>query len=161
MKDDIKEILVAMSDKAASDLHISANAPMHYRINGELANVSEKVLSPEETKNIVYSLLNEEQIKKFEREKELDFSFSIENIGRYRCNTFIQRGSVGCAVRLIPFKIMSIGECGLPVEVVTQFCTNQKGLILVTGATGSGKTTTLAAMVDEINNNRNCHHQFN
>jgi len=157
MKDDIKKILMAMPDRKASDLHISANAPMHYRINNDLVEVDEKNLCPEDTKEIVYSLLSAEQIKKFEREKELDFSLSIEDVGRFRGNAFIQRGRVGCAIRLIPLKIMSIPECGLPVDVVTEFCTYHKGLVLVTGATGSGKTTTLAAMVDEINSKRKCH----
>ena len=157
MKDNIRKILEAMPGKKASDLHISANSPMHYRIHNELVEVDEKICSPDQTKDFVYSLINAEQIKKFEREKELDFSLSIEKVGRYRGNAFIQRGSVGCAIRLIPVEIMSIAECGLPEAVVKRFCTYQKGLILVTGATGSGKTTTLAAMVDEINSKRNCH----
>jgi twitching motility protein PilT len=157
MRDDIRKILVDMHEKRASDLHIGANAPMHYRIDNDLMEVKDGVLSPKEAKDIVYSMLNPEQIKKFEEEKELDFSLSMEDIGRYRCNAFFQRDNIGCAIRLIPFRIMSIEECGLPVKVVKGFCKALKGLVLVTGATGSGKSTTLAAMVDEINNSRKCH----
>ncbi len=157
MRDDIRKILTDMSEKRASDLHIGANAPMHYRIDNELLTVADKVLSSKEAKEIIYGLLSQEQIKKFEEEEELDFALSIEDVGRYRCNAFFQRGHVGCAIRLIPFRIMSIEECGLPVEVVKSFCKALKGLVLVTGATGSGKSTTLAAMVEEINNSRKCH----
>ncbi|RKY42993.1 MAG: type IV pili twitching motility protein PilT [Candidatus Makaraimicrobium thalassicum] len=157
MRKDIRKILMAMPGKRASDLHISANAPMHYRIDNELVEVESGPLSSQETKDIVYSMLNEGQIKKFEEEKELDFSLMIENVGRYRANAFLQRGNVGCAVRLIPFRIWSMSECGLPEEVVRGFCNCQRGLVLVTGATGSGKSTTLAAMVDEINSTRDCH----
>ncbi len=157
MKDDIKKILEAMPEKRASDLHISANAPMHYRIDEKLVNVRTEVLSHEDAKNIIYDLMNPAQIEQFEKEKELDFSFFMKGIGRFRTNVFIQRDNVGCAIRLIPLRIMSIEECGLPEDVIKRFCKFQKGLVLVTGATGSGKSTTLAAMVDEINANRKCH----
>jgi len=114
MRDDIRKILTDMSEKRASDLHIGANAPMHYRIDNELLTVADKVLSSKEAKEIIYGLLSQEQIKKFEEEEELDFALSIEDVGRYRCNAFFQRGHVGCAIRLIPFRIMSIEECGFP-----------------------------------------------
>jgi len=146
-----------MPEKRASDLHITSNAPIHYRVDGELVQEGEKSLTPEEAKKITFSLIDDAQVRKFEEERELDFSFTIEGVARYRANIFLQRGYVGCAIRLIPFEIMSIAECGLPEEVVKKFCRVPKGLILVTGATGSGKSTTLAAMVDEINDYRKCH----
>lgn len=157
MREDIKKVLAAMPEKRASDLHITAHSPLHYRIDNNLIEVKKDVMSPKEVKDIVYSLMSDEQTKRFEEDKELDFSLEIEEVGRYRANVFIQRGSIGCAIRLIPLGIMSIAECGLPEEIVGQFCAAQKGLVLVTGATGSGKSTTLAAMVDEINSTRECH----
>jgi len=157
MRDDVRKLLIAMPEKRASDLHLGANSPMHYRIDNDLVTADDKVLSPEDVKDVVYSLMSGEQIQKFEQEKELDFSFAIEDVGRFRGNVFQQRGNIGCAIRLIPFEIMSIEECGLPAEVVRTFCAAQRGLVLVTGATGSGKSTTLAAMVDEINSARKCH----
>lgn len=157
MRDDIKEILVGMVDKRASDLHISAGCPLHYRIDNDLYALSSQKLTGKETQEIIYSLISPSGIEKFEKEKELDFSFSIENIGRFRGNIFMQKGNIGCAIRLVPEKIKSIEECGLPADVVKGFCRSYKGLVLVTGATGSGKSTTLAAMVEEINKNRKCH----
>jgi len=157
MKENIRNILCDMPGKRASDLHIGANAPMHYRVDSDLVAVSDKIFSAEKVKEIIYDLIGEEGIKRFEVEKELDFSFEIEDVGRFRANAFFQRGNVGCAIRLIPSEIMSMEKCGLPVEIMKEFCKKRKGLVLVTGATGSGKSTTLAAMVDEINKNRNCH----
>ncbi|MFA6636046.1 MAG: type IV pilus twitching motility protein PilT [Candidatus Omnitrophota bacterium] len=157
MRDDLKAILSDMLEKNASDLHISAETALHYRIDGGLVEVDSKVLSGEETKELTYGLMTDEQIKKFEDKKEIDFSFEIKEFGRYRVNVFFQRGKVGCAIRLIPFEIMSLEECGLPVEITRKLCMAQRGLVLVTGATGSGKSTTLAAMIDEINRTRNCH----
>ncbi|MFH1836999.1 MAG: type IV pilus twitching motility protein PilT [Candidatus Omnitrophota bacterium] len=146
-----------MTRNNASDLHIGANTPLHYRVDGNLVALGETPLSRDEAKSLVYNLLTSEQIDRFEEKKELDFSFEIEGVARYRGNAFMQRGSVGCAIRLIPLKTMSISECGLPEEIVRNFCAKLKGLILVTGATGSGKSTTLAAMVEEINSKRDCH----
>ncbi|MFH1395354.1 MAG: type IV pilus twitching motility protein PilT [Candidatus Omnitrophota bacterium] len=157
MREDIQKILKEMPEKNASDLHIGANSVMHYRIDDRLVNIEDKTLSPAEAKANIYELMTDAQIEKFEKEKELDFSIAIEGVARYRCNVFLQRNNVGCAVRLIPLNIMTLDECGLPVDVVRSFCNAQRGLVLVTGATGSGKSTTLAAMVDEINNNRDCH----
>ncbi|MDD4956680.1 MAG: type IV pilus twitching motility protein PilT [Candidatus Omnitrophica bacterium] len=154
---DIKQIMADMPEKRASDLHIGADAPLHYRIDNDLVPVTEQVLSAEEAKEIIYSLLTEEQINRLETEKEIDFSIAMGDVGRYRCNAFTQRNATGCAIRLIPLDIMTIAECGLPADVVQKFCYTHRGLVLVTGATGSGKSTTLAAMVDEINANRTCH----
>ncbi len=157
MTDNVQKLFVEMKDKNASDIHITANSPIHFRIDEELVKVNDNILTPDETKTIAYSLMSDFQKKKFEEEKELDFSFSLEDMGRFRVNIFMQRFCVGCAIRRIPPEIMSIEECGLPIDVVKGFCHTPKGLVLVTGATGSGKSTTLAAMVDEINKTRKCH----
>lgn len=157
MRNDIKQILANMPNNNASDLHIGAHAPMHYRIDDELVPVQDGKLTTEEVRDIVFSLMTPEQIERFERDKELDFSLEIKGVGRFRANAFFQRTNVGCAIRLIPLHIQTIEECGLPLDVVTDFCNTKRGLILVTGATGSGKSTTLAAMVNQINNTRKCH----
>ena len=154
---DIKNLLKLMLQKKASDMHITANTPIHFRIDEKLYPVDKKVLNREEAKESIYSLLTAEQIKQFEKDWELDFSFETRNLARFRLNVFYQRGAVGCAVRLIPFEIMSFEQCGLPVEIVTRLCQKPKGLVLVTGATGSGKSTTLASMVDYINTSKECH----
>ena len=154
---DIKSLLKVMIDKNASDIHVTANSPVHLRIDDKLVALDDKALSPKDTRESVYALLSEDQIKQFERDWELDFAFEIKGLARFRVNVFYQRGSVGCALRLIPFRIMNFEECGLPVGVVTDLCKKQMGLVLVTGATGSGKSTSLAAMVDFINTHRPCH----
>ncbi|MCQ9207204.1 MAG: type IV pilus twitching motility protein PilT [Omnitrophica bacterium] len=154
---DIREILKTMLGKKASDLHVTANSPIRLRVDEKLSPINDKILSPKETKESIYALLTEEQIKRFEREWELDFSLEIKNLARFRVNVFYQRGNLGCAIRLIPFDIMSFEQCGLPSGLVTGLCKKQKGLVLVTGATGSGKSTSLASMVDFINTNRPCH----
>lgn len=157
MHDKLKKLLCEMPKKRASDIHITANSPIHYRIDDELIPTDDKVLSPAEAKEMVYSLMDEIRIRKFEDEKEMDFSFSIEGVARFRANVFFQRSFIGCAVRMIPFEIMDLETCGLPVDIVRKFCQSPRGLVLVTGATGSGKSTTLAGMVDEINKARRCH----
>ncbi|MGD2279133.1 MAG: type IV pilus twitching motility protein PilT [Candidatus Omnitrophota bacterium] len=155
--EDIKSILIKMVENRASDLHITARAPMHYRVDGNLVNVSDKVLKPKEAQEVVFSLMTEDQKKVFEEEKELEFSFSIEGVARYRVTVFQQQSCVGCAIRMVPLEVWTIEECGLPQDIVRQFCNANQGLVLVTGPTGSGKSTTLAAMVDEINRTRDCH----
>lgn len=157
MNIDLKPLLANMLEKRASDLHISAHAPLHYRIDEKLVPIDDKILSPDDSRKITYTLLSDEQIQRFERNLELDLSFGIEKVSRYRINVFKQRGAVGCAIRMIPFEIMSFEECGLPVSIVKDLCKKPKGLVLVTGATGSGKSTTLAAMIDYINSFRSCH----
>lgn len=154
---DIKDLLKLMVKRNASDLHISAGRVPHFRIDENLTPADKHILTPEECKELVYSLLNREQKEEFERELELDFSLELKDVARFRVNVFYQRGYVGCAIRLIPFRIMSFEECGLPVNVVTELCRKPKGLVLVTGATGSGKSTTLASMIDYINATRQCH----
>ena len=157
MREDLQNILIKMAEVRASDLHITAGDYMHYRINGELVQATDKALTSEDARTIVYGLMSDDQLERFEKENEMELSFSIENVARYRVNIFRQRGYVGSAIRMVPLEIMTIEECGLPGDIVRQFCGTQQGLVLVTGPTGSGKSTTLAAMVDEINRNRTCH----
>ncbi len=157
MPKEINNLLKMMVEKNASDLHITANCPVTIRIDEKLIAVDDHILSPDEANDLVYSFLSKAQIEKFERDLELDISFELANISRYRINVFKQRGTVGAAIRLIPYKIWSFQECGLPVDVATSLCKKIKGLVLVTGATGSGKSTSLASMVDWINADRPCH----
>ncbi len=153
----IETLLKLMVQKGASDLHISVFAPPLLRIDEQLVPTEFGTLAAEDTKRLAYSMLKPQHIEKFERELELDVSFGIEGLGRFRVNVFLQRGYVSAAVRLLPLHIMSFEECGLPLNVVEDLCKRPKGLVLVTGATGSGKSTTLASMVDKINSEKNCH----
>ena len=153
----IETLLKLMVQKGASDLHISVFSPPQLRIDEQLVPTEFAVLAAEDAKRLAYSMLKPQHIEKFERELELDVSFGIEGLGRFRVNVFLQRGYVSAAVRLLPLHIMSFEECGLPLNVVEDLCKRPKGLVLVTGATGSGKSTTLASMVDKINSERNCH----
>src|SRR5206468_787015 len=124
------------------------------RVAGKLTSLTQfEVLAPQDTQRLAYSVLNEGQKQKFEEESELDLSFGIQGLARFRCNVYRQRGAVGTAIRVIPYKIRSFDELGLP-KVVQELADRPKGLVLVTGPTGSGKSTTLAAMVDKINNER-------
>jgi len=157
MKVDIRDLLKVMMQKNASDMHITANSPVHLRIDEKLYPMDKKILSREDVRGSVYELLTPEQIKQFEKDWELDFSFEIQNLARFRVNVFYQREAVGCAIRLIPFEIMNFEQCGLPRDLVVGLCSKPKGLVLVTGATGSGKSTTLASMIDFINERRECH----
>lgn len=157
MRKDMQALLKLMSDKNASDLHLTANWPAHIRIDEKLIAVDDHVLSAADTKELIYSLLSKAQIEKFERDLEMDLSFEIGEVSRFRINVFQQRGTIGASIRLIPFKIWSFEECGLPANVAMNLCKKPKGLVLVTGATGSGKSTSLASMVDWINRDRPCH----
>jgi twitching motility protein PilT len=146
-----------MVERNASDLHLTVGSPPTLRIDEELIPMELPPLSPEESRKLAYSLLSPEQIAAFEREKELDMSFGIEGHGRFRVNVFLQRGSVSAAIRLLPDRIRSFEECGLNPKLMEEICRRKKGLILITGATGSGKSTTMAAMVGWINGHRKCH----
>ncbi len=153
----LEELLHMLMEKKGSDLHISAGSPPRIRTDGSLVPLKVDMMTGEQTQKIIYSILDNDQIAKFEREKELDMSFGIQGIGRFRVNVFYQRGSVGTAIRVIPYNILSFDDLGLPKRVCEKLCDLPKGLVLVTGATGSGKSTTLASMVNHINENRDDH----
>jgi twitching motility protein PilT len=151
------KLLKLVIEKGASDLHLSAGAPPQLRIDEKLVKTEDTILTPEKTRELTYSILSQEQIKRFEKELELDLSFGIEGLSRFRVNVYQQRGAVTCAIRRIPYEIRDLQQCGLPVRTVTDICHKTKGLVLVTGATGSGKSTSLAAMINLINQERPCH----
>ena len=152
----IHQLLKFMVDNTASDLHITPGTPPQLRIDGALRPLNVPTLTPPETKKIAYSLLTDAQKHLFEEDKELDFSFGVKGLSRFRANVFQTRGSVGIAIRTIPFEILTFEKLNLP-KVVEELNKRPKGLILVTGPTGSGKSTTLAAMVDRINSTRHEH----
>lgn len=146
-----------MVKKRASDLHITVGLAPQLRIDGRLSLLTDlPALTPQDTRDLAYSILTEEQKKNFEQGKELDASIGIRNLGRFRINIYRQRGSIGMAVRLIPFNVPGLDELGLP-KAATIFADKPSGLVLVTGATGSGKSTTLASMIEYINSKRSCH----
>jgi len=150
----LEEILSEAVNRNASDVHITCFLPPILRINGRLERLENyKELEPSEVKAILYRILDEEKIKRLEQEWELDFSYSISGKGRFRCNFYYQRGSLAGAFRVITSNIRSIQELGLP-EQIEEFATYPRGLVLVTGPTGSGKSTTLASVIDLINTNR-------
>ncbi len=152
----IHQLLKFMVERNASDLHVTPGTPPQLRVDGQLRPLNLPPLSPADTKKIVYSLITDNQKHQFEERKELDFSFGIKGLSRFRANCFMTRGSVGMAVRTIPFEIMTFDALGLP-KVVEELTRKPKGLVLVTGPTGSGKSTTLAAMIDRINQSRHEH----
>ena len=152
----IHQLLKFMVENTASDLHITPGTPPQMRIDGTLRPLSLPTLTPPETKRIAYSLLTDAQKHIFEEEKELDFSFGVKGLSRFRANIFQTRGAVGVAIRTIPFEILTFEQLGLP-KVVESLTKRPKGLILVTGPTGSGKSTTLAGMIDRINTSRHEH----
>jgi twitching motility protein PilT len=156
LKINLHQLLRAMIEKGASDMHITTGAPPLLRIDGHVVPLKLDQLTPVETKQICYSILTEEQKIEFEKRKELDLSFGVKNLSRYRANIFMQRGAVSGAFRAIPFKILSFDELGLP-PVVAELSARPRGLILVTGPTGSGKSTTLASIIDKINSEKRLH----
>lgn len=144
------QLLSLMVNQNASDLHISTNSPPRLRIDGMLLPLKSDELTAAQTRALCLSLLDDEQRKLFDAENELDFSFGIENVGRFRGNIFVQRGTVAGAFRYIPNKIRSFEELSLP-PILREFSELPRGLVLITGPTGSGKSTTLATMIDHIN----------
>jgi twitching motility protein PilT len=150
------QLLKAMIEKGASDLHITTGTAPQLRIDGKLHPLRMPPLSPPETKQLCYSVLTDSQKHRFEESNELDLSFSVQKLSRFRANVFIQRGNVAGAFRAIPFKIKSFEELNLP-KTVSELAERPRGLVLVTGPTGSGKSTTLATIIDRINANRNEH----
>lgn len=155
-KYNLQELLRIMIDQGGSDLHVSTGSPPRVRVNGKLTVMSTQPLTGVETKQLCYSILTDVQKHKFEEENELDFSFGLKGLSRFRGNLFVQRGTVAGAFRTIPFKIRTFQELGLP-PIVEELSNKPRGLVLVTGPTGSGKSTTLASMIDKINTERSEH----
>ena len=153
---EIEEIVLEGIQRKASDIHITVGIPPAFRIDGELVSFGNKKLYPEDTEYLVKQTMNELQFEKFIEAGEYDFSFSIQGISRFRVNAYKQRGSFGMALRIIPYDIPTMQFLGLP-SVIEELTELNRGLILVTGPTGSGKSTTLATMIDKINSNRRCH----
>jgi twitching motility protein PilT len=157
MSFNLRALLEEMIEREASDLHITAGERPKLRIDGDITDSSvPDVLTPKDTLQLAYSVLTENQKKRFETEDELDFSFGIQNLARFRGNVFKQRGCVAVVIRMIPFNVRTFQDLGLP-PVVAKLAEKPRGLILVTGPTGSGKSTTLAAVIDKINKERKGH----
>jgi twitching motility protein PilT len=152
----LPELLKSTVDLGGSDLHLTTNTPPQVRVHGHLQRLPGTDLVASETKQLCYSVLTDAQKKRFEETLELDFSFGIKGLARFRCNMFNQRGAVGAVYRLIPEKILTFEQLNLPT-VLTTLAERPRGLVLVTGPTGSGKSTTLAAMIDKINKERHEH----
>ena len=152
----IENLLKLAAERRASDLHLTVDSPPVFRIDGSLVKVEEEILTPNIMTEIAKTLMNDAQYKQFEESGEMDFSHSIQEIGRFRVNAFRQRGAVGIVIRLIPFNIPTPEQLGLP-QAIIEFANLRKGLVLVTGPTGSGKSTTLASLIDYINRTRSEH----
>jgi twitching motility protein PilT len=152
----LHQLLKTMLEMGGSDLHVTNNSPPQIRVDGKLRPLDMPPLTTVETKQLAYSVLTDNQKHRFEESLELDFSFGIKNLARFRANVFMQRGAVAAVYRTIPYEIRSFKELGLP-PVIAQICEKPRGLVLVTGPTGSGKSTTLAAMLDKINKERKEH----
>ena len=143
--------------RKASDLHIAEGMCPAIRIHGELEVVSETVLTRDQIYKMLREHLSEERFKEFEKNRELDYSFGVKDLGRFRANLFYHKNCIGAAIRALPIDPMNFDDIGFPAMVAENLTSKPNGLVLVTGATGSGKTTTLAAMLDHINKNQNCH----
>src|SRR5271155_5744172 len=156
IKFSLHQLLRTMIEKGASDMHITTGTPPLLRIDGSIVPLRLPALGAVETKQLCFSVLSEEQRAQFEKTNELDLSFGVKGLSRFRANIYVQRGAVAGAFRTIPFKILTFEEIGLP-PILAELTKKPSGLILVTGPTGSGKTTTLAAVIDKINNEQRCH----
>src|SRR5512147_2643694 len=152
----LSDLLKKMLEMNGSDLHVTTNSPPQVRVHGHLQPLDLPPLTPAETKQLAYSVMTDAQKHRFEEDLELDFSFGMKGLARFRANIFNQRGAAGAVFRVIPFEIKSFQQLNLP-PVVSRMCDKPRGLILVTGPTGSGKSTTLAAMIDKINTDRHEH----
>jgi len=152
----IDELFKIMVQQEASDLHITAGEPPFFRIHGEMVRSQHKALTNDELKALVFEFLTERQRNNFAKNWELDCSYALEGFGRFRCNIFMQRRGLGAVFRAIPSKVLTLEDLGLPMSL-TEMANVKKGLIVVTGATGSGKSTTLAAIIDHINTNQTKH----
>src|SRR6202167_705290 len=156
LKVNLHRLLKAMIEKGASDMHITTGSPPLLRIDGQIVPLELPPLGAGETEQLCYSVLTEEQKIEFEKTSELDLSFGVKSLSRFRANVFMQRGAVAGAFRTLPFKILTFEELGMPA-MVGELAQKPSGLVLVTGPTGSGKSTTLAAMIDKINSEQRCH----
>jgi twitching motility protein PilT len=152
----LHQLLKVMIDNGASDLHITSNSPPQLRIDGSMVPLKTDKLTPVETKQLCYSIMTDAQKMRFEEDQELDLSFGVKDLARFRANIFMQRGAVAGAFRLVPYQIRPLHELGVP-PVVQSLCERPRGLVLVTGPTGSGKSTTLASMIDHINTTQRGH----
>ena len=152
----LHQLLKTMVERGGSDLHVTTNSPPQIRIDGKLTPLDMPPLTAPETKQLAYSVLTDAQKHRFEENLELDLSFGIKGLARFRANIFNQRGAAAAVYRQIPYEILGFKELGLP-PVVEEICNKPRGLVLVTGPTGSGKSTTLAAMIDKINRERHEH----
>src|SRR5881296_1893578 len=152
----LHQLLKTMVERGGSDMHVTTNSAPQIRIDGKLTPLDMPPLTAPETKQLAYSVLTDAQKHRFEENLELDFSFGIKGLARFRSNVFMQRGAVAAVYRTIPYEIRGFKDLGLP-PVVTGICDKPRGLVLVTGPTGSGKSTTLAAMLDKINSEREEH----
>jgi twitching motility protein PilT len=152
----IDELLLQVNQSGASDLHLKVGSPPVIRVDGELHDLSEPALSPEDTKDYAASLMSEKQIRRFSETNEIDFAYSAPNSGRYRVNVYRQRGTISIAMRHVVTRVPNFNELNLP-PVVQSLALEPRGMVLVTGTTGSGKTTTLAAMIDHINHSMRRH----
>ena len=152
----LQMLLKTMTDNGASDLHLTTGSPPRLRIDGKLVPLRTESLSAVDTKQLTYSVLTDSQKHIFEEENELDFSFGVKNLARFRGNAYMQRGAVGAAFRQIPFGIKTLAELGAP-PILMEFSSKPRGLVLITGPTGSGKSTTLASIIDQINTDRHEH----
>ena len=152
----LHQLLKTMVEKGGTDLHITTNSPPLIRVDGTLVTLSHPPMTAVDTKKLAYSVLTDAQKHRFEEHLELDISFGVKGLARFRANIFMQRGAVAGAFRRIPYEILGFRELGLPPSVEA-LCNKPRGLVLVTGPTGSGKSTTLAAMIDKINREKALH----
>ncbi|MDO5382494.1 MAG: type IV pilus twitching motility protein PilT [Eubacteriales bacterium] len=152
----VEQLLEIAKERGASDVHITVGLPPKVRIDGELTNLDYPRLSPDDSEKIVLNIMNERQTNIFRENGEVDFSFSIPQVGRFRVNVFRQRGSVACSMRIVDTEIPKAEKLGIPQSVIELY-KKKRGLVLVTGPTGSGKSTTLASLIDRINDERNAH----
>jgi twitching motility protein PilT len=152
----LHELLKTMVDRGATDLHVTTNSPPVIRVHGDLERLALPPLTAPDTKRLAYSVLTDAQKHRLEENQELDLSFGVKGLARFRGNIFYQRGAIAGAFRRIPYEILTFKELGLPA-IVDQLCTKPRGLVLVTGPTGSGKSTSLAAMLDKVNAERPVH----
>ena len=153
---DLADLITTVLRSGASDLHITAGTPPLMRLNGGLQAMKGPVLTSTDTRELIYGILTEDQRKRLETDLEIDFSYAVPGAARFRVNAYFQRGSMAAALRVVPTLIKPLEELGLPSSLHV-WATKHRGLVLVTGPTGSGKSTTLASIINEINETRSCH----